>query len=83
MGWDAAVLNFAVRGEYADYNVGKFNDTGSNIFDHITAVVPAISFRPSSQTVFRINYRYEWRRDILGNPASKTAGFQAGLSTYF
>jgi hypothetical protein len=83
MGWDDAVINFAVRGEYADYNVGKFSDTGGNIFDHVMAIVPAVSFRPSSQTVFRINYRYEWRRDILGNPASKTAGFQVGLSTYF
>jgi hypothetical protein len=83
LGWDDATLNFAVRGEYADYNVGKFKDTGGNIFDHVMAVVPAISFRPSSQTVFRFNYRYEWRRDILGNPASKTAGFQLGLSTYF
>jgi hypothetical protein len=83
LGWDDAVINFALRGEYADYNVGKFNDTGGNIFDHVMAIVPAFSFRPSSQTVFRVNYRYEWRRDILGNPASKTAGFQLGLSTYF
>jgi len=83
LGWADAVINFAVRGEYADYNVGKFNDTGGNIFDHVMAIVPAVSFRPSSQTVFRINYRYEWRRDILGNPASKIAGFQVGLSTYF
>ncbi len=83
LGWDDATLNFAVRGEYADYNVGKFKDTGGNISDHVMAIVPAISFRPSSQTVFRFNYRYEWRRDLLGNPASKTAGFQLGLSTYF
>ncbi|HEY6502790.1 MAG TPA: hypothetical protein VIZ28_02335 [Chitinophagaceae bacterium] len=83
LGWDDATLNLAVRGEYADYNVGKFNDTGGNIFDQVTAIVPAISFRPSSLTVFRFNYRYEWRQDILGNPASKTAGFQLGLSTYF
>ena len=83
LGWDEATINLAVRGEYADYNVGKFKDTGSNISDHVMAVVPAISFRPSSQTVFRFNYRYEWRSDLLGNPASKTAGFQLGLSTYF
>lgn len=83
LGWDGSTLNFALRGEYADYNVGKFKDTGGNISDHVMAVVPAISFRPSSQTVFRFNYRYEWRKDILGNPVSKTAGFQLGLSTYF
>jgi hypothetical protein len=83
LGWDDAVLNLAVRGDYADYNVGKFKDTGGNISDHVIAVVPAVSFRPSSQTDFRINYRYEWRKDILGNPPSKVAGFQVGLSTYF
>ncbi|MEO5561983.1 MAG: hypothetical protein ABIR18_01085 [Chitinophagaceae bacterium] len=83
LGWEGATFNVAVRGEYADYNVGKFTDTGGNISDHVTAIVPAISLRPSSQTVFRINYRYEWRKDILGNPPSKTAGFQVGLSTYF
>lgn len=83
LGWDDAVLNFALRGEYADYNVGKFNDTGGNIYDDVKAIVPAISFRPSAQTVFRINYRYEWRKDLLGNPPSRIAGFQVGLSTYF
>jgi hypothetical protein len=83
MGWDNATLNIAVRGEYADYNVGTFASTGGNIYDHVTAIAPAISFRPSSQTVFRVNYRYEWRRDLLGNPASRTAGFQVGLATYF
>jgi hypothetical protein len=81
--WDRATLNVAVRGEYADFNVGKFSQTGGNIFDHVMAIVPAISFRPTAQTVLRANYRYEWRRDILGNPATKTTGIQIGFSTYF
>ena len=83
LGWDDAVLNLAVRGEWADYNVGKFTQTGGNISDHVKAIVPALSFRPSSQTVFRANYRYEWRKDILGNPFAKRAGFEIGISTYF
>ncbi len=83
LGWDNASLNFAVRGELADYNVGTFDQTGGNIGDYVKAVVPAVSFRPSSQTVFRINYRYEWRKDILGNPFSRRAGIQVGLATYF
>lgn len=83
LGWDNAVLNFAIRGEYVDYNVGTFSSTGGNIYDQLTAIAPAISFRTSSQTVFRANYRYEWRRDLLGNPASRIAGFQVGLATYF
>lgn len=83
LGWDKAVLNVAVRGEFADYNSGRFNETGTNVSDHVIAVVPAVSFRPSAQTAFRANYRYEWRQDILGNAPSRTAGFQFGLSTYF
>jgi hypothetical protein len=81
--WDNAVVNIALRAEYADYNVGKFRQTGGNIYDHVAAIVPAISFRPTAQMVFRANYRHEWHRDLLGNPATKVAGFQIGISTYF
>src|SRR5687767_9963417 len=49
LGWDNAILNVAVRGEYADYNEGTFSSTGGNIYDHVRAIVPAISFRTSSQ----------------------------------
>ena len=82
-GWENAVLNLAVRLEYTDYNVGTFNETGGDIFDHRYAIVPAISFRPSTETVFRFNYRLDWERDILGNPKVKTVGYQFGFSTYF
>jgi hypothetical protein len=83
LGWENSTLNVAFRTEYTDYNVGKFNETGGNIFDHVFAIVPGISFRPSQQTVIRANYRYHWQRDLLGNPAARTAGFQFGFSTYF
>lgn len=83
LGWENSTFNVALRLEYADYNIGTFNETGENIYDHITAIVPGISFRPSSQTVIRANYRYHWERDLLGNPAARTAGFQFGFSTYF
>lgn len=83
LGWNNATLNLAVRADYVDYNVGEFKQTGGTIYDQVTAIVPGISFRPSGQTVFRVNYRYEWHRDLLGNPAVKVAGFQLGLSTYF
>ena len=82
-GWENSTINLAFRTEYTDYNVGTFNETGENIYDHIIAIVPGITFRPSSQTVIRANYRYHWQRDLLGNPASRTAGFQFGFSTYF
>ncbi|TRX00330.1 hypothetical protein [Flavobacterium gawalongense] len=82
-GWKNAVLNIACRLEYVDWNVGTFNETGGNIGEDIWSVMPAISFRPTSQTVFRLNYRFQKQRDILGNPPANTAGFNIGVSTYF
>lgn len=83
LGFDKAVVNFACRIEYVDWNVGRFRETGGNIADDLWAIVPAISIRPARQTVLRINYRNAWQRDILGNPAVRTSGIEAGISTYF
>jgi hypothetical protein len=83
LGWENSTLNIALRLEHADYNAGFFNETGGNLYDHTYAITPAISFRPSAQTVARINYRCQWEKDILGNPESRTAGLQIGFSTYF
>ncbi len=82
-GWDKAVLNLACRLEYVDWNVGKFKETGDNIGDELWSIMPAISFRPTSQTVFRLNYRHQLQKDILGNDPAKTGGFSFGISTYF
>jgi hypothetical protein len=69
--------------EYVDWNVGKFRETGGNISDDLWGVMPAVSFRPTEQTVFRLNYRMLQQRDILGNPPEKTGGFIFGISSYF
>jgi hypothetical protein len=82
-GFESSVLNAAVRLEYVDWNKGNFKSTGGNISDHVYSIVPAVSWRPTSQTVFRLNYRYNWQTDFLGNPPSKLAGIQFGISTYF
>lgn len=82
-GFEKSVINAAVRLEYVDWNKGKFQSTGTNIADDVFSIVPAISWRPTSQTVIRLNYRYNWQKDILGNPPSKLAGIQFGFSTYF
>jgi len=82
-GFERAVLNAAVRLEYVDWNKGEFKSTGENIADEVFSIVPAVSWRPTAQTVIRLNYRYNWQKDILGNPPSKLAGFQFGVSTYF
>jgi hypothetical protein len=83
LGWNDAVLNIACRFEYVDWNVGKFTSTGGNISEHLWSIMPAISFRPSSQTVFRVNYRTQRQTDLLGNPPAVTGGFNVGISTYF
>ncbi len=83
LGWERAVFNIACRLEYVDWNVGAFRETGGNIADDIKAIVPGISFRPNAQTVLRLNYRYQWQRDILGNPPARTGAWQFGVSSYF
>jgi hypothetical protein len=82
-GFEKAVLNVALRLEYLDWNKGTFKSTGGNISDDVFSIVPAISWRPTAQTVIRFNYRHNWQQDILGNPPVKLSGFQFGISTYF
>lgn len=83
LGWENAVLNVACRLEYVDWNVGTFNETGGNIGEDLWSIMPAISFRPTSQTVIRFNYRYQKQRDIFGNPPAITDGLSLGISSYF
>jgi hypothetical protein len=83
LGFENSIVNAAFRIEYVDWNKGSFMETGGNIREDFFSVVPGLSWRPTSQTVIRLNYRYNWQVDILGNPASKTAGFQFGFSSYF
>jgi len=83
LGWNDAVLNLSCRLEYVDWNVGKFEQTGGNIADNTWSIMPAVSFRPTALTVFRLNYRIQKQKDILGNPPANTGGFIFGISTYF
>lgn len=82
-GFERSVINAAFRTEYVDWNRGAFNETGDNIGEHFFSIVPGLSWRPTSQTVIRLNYRYNWQTDIFGNPPTRTAGFQMGFSSYF
>lgn len=83
LGFEKSVINAAIRLEYVDWNKGKFISTDSNIADEVFSIVPAISWRPTAQMVMRFNYRYSWQKDLLGNPSSRLAGIQFGVSTYF
>lgn len=82
-GFERSVINAALRAEYVDWNIDKFNETGTNIREDFISIMPGLSWRPTTQTVIRLNYRYSWQTDILGNPAARTAGFQMGFSSYF
>jgi hypothetical protein len=82
-GFQQAVLNVALRLETLDWNKGRFVETSGRIGDEFKAIVPALSFRPTPQTVLRVNYRFEKRRDIFNNPAAKTGGIQIGIASYF
>lgn len=82
-GFERSVINAAFRFEYVDWNRDNFVETDTKIHDDFISIIPAISWRPTSQTVIRLNYRYNWQTDLFGNPPSKTAGFQFGLSSYF
>lgn len=82
-GFEKAVLNAALRLEYVDWNKGIFKSTGENIADHVFSIVPAVSWRPTAQTVIRLNYRFNWQTDLLGNPPAKLGGIQFGFATYF
>jgi hypothetical protein len=82
-GFEKSVVNSSFRAEYVDWNKGTFNETGTNIREDFVSIIPGISWRPTTQTVVRLNYRYNWQTDIFGNPPSRTAGFQFGFSSYF
>ncbi|MGH7562784.1 MAG: hypothetical protein ACRENB_17410 [Gemmatimonadales bacterium] len=77
------VVSAGLRLERVDWNRGTFASTGLKIYDELGAVTASLSFRPAAGTVFRLNYRRESFRDLQGNPASKTGGFQVGFATYF
>lgn len=82
-GYPGAVLSAGLRLERVDFNTGTFSSTGGPIGDEVRAVVPGLSFRPSPETVFRLNYRYAWTTDFVGNEPARSAGLQFGFATYF
>jgi hypothetical protein len=83
LGWNNAVVNLSCRLEYVDWNVGRFSETNGTLGDYVWSLVPSISLRPSAQTVFRFNYRYQEQTDLFNNPAALTGAFSFGFSTYF
>jgi hypothetical protein len=83
MFWNNSVFNIGIRLEYVDWNVGQFKEVASEIGDELWSIMPSISFRPSVQTVLRLNYRYLEQKDLFRNAPSKTGTWSLGLSSYF
>jgi hypothetical protein len=87
LGWDHAVINLAVRGEYVDWNAGNFASTGTREYNNLWSIMPAISFRPTPGTVLRLNYRIQDQKDITGDTIGAaigpTRGISFGIATYF
>jgi hypothetical protein len=88
IGFDHANLLLMLRFEKVDMNVGDFKSPGIVLadltrYDHETALSGGMAFRPNGRTVFKVNYRYHWIRDLVGNPAARMAGIQVGIATYF
>ncbi len=81
--WKETTLNANVRMEFVDYNQGDFVETGANRFDQIWAIVPGISLRFGTNTALKVNFRYQWEKDLLGNPTIKSTGYQFGFASYF
>ena len=75
-------LSADFRIEYVDYNA-SYSGQSFDLGDEVFATVWGLSFRPSPQTVFKLNYRYHWITDVLSNPIAKSSNIQVGLSTYF
>jgi len=90
-GYTNAKINAVVRAEAVDLNQGTFKSNspqtsaieGNKIGNDIKAFVLGISFRPTSATTFRANYRKHWSTDILNNPPALMAGFQFGFASFF
>lgn len=82
-GSENASLNLGVRYEHVDYNETTLASTGVTGGDYVNSLSSAISFRPSSDTVFRLNYSRSWTVDLFNNAAARGAALQVGMATYF
>lgn len=83
LGFEKAKLNTAIRLEYIDWNQNNFKGINQKIGDEIISLSGGLGFRPSGQTIIRVNYTYRWAKEFIPNPYIKMAIFQLGVSSYF
>ncbi|NQY66602.1 MAG: hypothetical protein HRT72_02610 [Flavobacteriales bacterium] len=88
--FENAKLLLNVRGEMIDYNIGQFSTqpATANVVnmqkgDEVTSLMFGLSLRPTPDTVFKLNYRFQKTTDLFSNPAAKLGGYQFGIATYF
>lgn len=78
-----SVFQIGLRLEYIDWNSGRFRENNQKIGDELWAFTTSFAWRPTAQTVLRLNYRLAWEWDFLGNPPARLGAFQLGLASYF
>ncbi len=83
LGFDDSKLEVGLRVEYVDFHMGTLGESGDSAGSEETAIVGAIALRPGTETVFRLNYGYNWTTDLVGNEAVAGAKVQLGFATYF
>lgn len=83
LGWDKAKLNFGMRFEYVDFNIGAFKGSNEEKKDDVFIITPTIAFRPVGTAVLRLNYSYSTAKDIAGGNGGKTGSIKFGISSYF
>ena len=62
------------------YDVVDFDEDLSG--DSVQRVTTGVNFRPTSDTVFKLDYQYNWLRDRF-NVEARSAGIVFGVATYF
>jgi hypothetical protein len=82
LGLDKSSLNVGARFEHVDYHAGELAN-GDPAGNAVTRVAGSVSFRPSAETVFRINYVYQWATDLVNNAPARRVAMQFGIATYF
>ncbi len=83
LGFSDSRLEAGLRFEHVDFHTGILSTTGDAAGSEQTRIVAALALRPGTETVFRLNYGYEWITDLVGNQAVPGASLQLGFATYF
>ncbi|MDZ7344751.1 MAG: TonB-dependent receptor [candidate division KSB1 bacterium] len=81
-GMPEAIAALFGRYDYIDLNAGTFDKTGQNIAEVTHRATLGLAFRPTAETVIRLNYWRQWDYDKFNN-LRHSMNVQFGVATYF